>query len=48
MWQDWRAENGGGIAYFSTPPTVDTTIATAAGDVGSPTRPLGDGWWLVS
>jgi hypothetical protein len=30
LWEDWRAENGSGIAYSATPPT--------AGDVGKPIR----------
>lgn len=46
-WQDWRAESGGGFAYFTTCPDPDTLIITATGDVGTPQRALGDGWWWV-
>jgi len=48
MWQNWRAESGTGLAYFSTPPTEQTMIATAAGDNGRPQREVGDGWWWVA
>jgi len=46
-WQDWRAESGDGIAYFRTPPAPGTDVVTAEGDLGQPTRDLGDGWWVV-
>ncbi|MGW5364955.1 hypothetical protein [Actinopolymorpha pittospori] len=47
VWQNWRAEDGAGIAYFSTPPRPDEMVGTAAGDGGLPVRHLGDGWWWV-
>lgn len=47
LWQDWRAESGGGLAYFPKPPDADVALATASGDIGVPTRELGHGWWLV-
>ncbi|MEU8151943.1 hypothetical protein [Nonomuraea sp. NPDC048901] len=43
----WRAESGSGIAYLPAPPTSKTIIQTAAGDIGSPVRDLGNGWWWV-
>jgi uncharacterized membrane protein len=46
-WQDWRGESGGGFGYFAAPPSPETTIATAEGDLGHPTRSLGGGWWWV-
>lgn len=46
-WQDWRAENGNGFAYYPTPPGTGATIVTADGDTGTPVRELGDGWWWV-
>jgi hypothetical protein len=46
-WQDWRAEVGVGFAYYPTRPGPDASLMTAAGDLGSPTRELGDGWWWV-
>lgn len=48
MWQNWRAESGTGLAYFTTPPTAQTVVATAEGDFGRPQREVGDGWWWVS
>jgi hypothetical protein len=48
MWQNWRAESGTGLAYFTKPPTAQTTVATAEGDFGHPRREVGDGWWWVS
>ncbi|MFC4012988.1 hypothetical protein ACFOY2_37575 [Nonomuraea purpurea] len=47
IYVDWRAKNGSGIAYFRRPPSDDYLIQTAAGDLGRPTRDLGDGWWWV-
>jgi hypothetical protein len=47
MWQDWRAESGTGLAYFIDPPTAETDITTASGDLGKPQREVGDGWWWV-
>jgi hypothetical protein len=47
MWQNWRAESGTGLAYFTRPPTAQTTVTTAEGDFGYPRRELGDGWWWV-
>ena len=47
MWQDWRAENGGGLAYYPDAPGPDAAIATASGDIGGPVRALGDGWWWI-
>lgn len=46
-WQDWRAEVGVGFAYYPTPPGPDALLMTAAGDIGSPARELGEGWWWV-
>jgi hypothetical protein len=46
-WQDWRAESGSGFAYFPSPPAAGSAIVTAEGDLGSPSRELGDGWWWV-
>jgi hypothetical protein len=46
-WQDWRAESGTGFAYYPTGPGPDASIVTAAGDIGKPSRELGDGWWWV-
>ncbi|MEU7986691.1 hypothetical protein AB0B56_17665 [Streptosporangium canum] len=43
----WRAETGVGIAHLSGPPDSQTIIQTAAGDIGSPVRDLGGGWWWV-
>lgn len=48
MWQNWRAESGTGLAYFTKPPTPTTVIPTASGDVGHPLREVGDGWWWVA
>ncbi|MBM2614593.1 hypothetical protein JIG36_03370 [Actinoplanes sp. LDG1-06] len=48
MWQNWRAESGTGLGYFTRPPTADTLIATADGDNGRPKREVGDGWWWVA
>jgi hypothetical protein len=47
VWEDWRAEQGGGFGYFPTPPGPNTIITTAAGDTGRPLRQLGDGWWWL-
>ncbi|WP_155123561.1 MULTISPECIES: hypothetical protein [unclassified Actinoplanes] len=47
VWADWRAESGGGFAYFPSSPGPDTMVGTAAGDTGRPVRALGDGWWWV-
>lgn len=47
LWQNWRAEQAAGIAYYPTPPGPDASLATASGDIGGPIRHLGDGWWLV-
>lgn len=46
-WQNWRAENGTGIAYYPREPGPDAAIMTAAGDIGVPVKELGDGWWWV-
>jgi hypothetical protein len=46
-WQDWRAENGMGLAYFRLPPDAATWVRTAEGDGGHPVRDLGNGWWWV-
>ncbi|WP_446218643.1 hypothetical protein [Micromonospora sp. IBHARD004] len=46
-WQNWRGESGVGFAFYPTPPRPDTLLATAMGDMGSPVRELGDGWWWV-
>ena len=46
-WVDWRDENGRGLAYFATPPEPGVLVGTAGGDMGKPTRLLGDGWWVV-
>jgi len=46
-WQNWRAEVGVGFAYYPTRPGPDALLLTAEGDVGRPTRELGDGWWWV-
>ena len=46
-WQDWRAEDGVGFAYYPTQPGPEASLMTAAGDVGRPARELGDGWWWV-
>ncbi|MFF0312568.1 hypothetical protein ACFYSC_34505 [Streptosporangium sp. NPDC004379] len=43
----WRAESGAGIAHLPAPPTAETIVRTAAGDIGRPVRDLGDGWWWV-
>ncbi|MGI5493123.1 hypothetical protein [Microtetraspora malaysiensis] len=43
----WRAETGAGIAYLPGTPDSQTIVQTAAGDVGSPVRDLGNGWWWV-
>ncbi|MFI6458274.1 hypothetical protein ACIBF6_42845 [Streptosporangium amethystogenes] len=43
----WRAETGSGIAHLPDLPTSETTVQTAAGDIGSPVRDLGNGWWWV-
>ncbi|MFI5496455.1 hypothetical protein [Actinoplanes sp. NPDC051859] len=48
LWQNWRAESGTGLAYFATPSTEPTPMATASGDLGHPIRELGDGWWWVA
>ncbi|MFD1547660.1 hypothetical protein [Nonomuraea guangzhouensis] len=44
---DWRAESGVGFAYI--PGTADSRrlLQTAAGDLGAPTRDLGNGWWWI-
>jgi hypothetical protein len=47
VWQNWRGENGFGLAHFVGPPPADAAVQTAAGDAGLPTRSLGDGWWWV-
>jgi hypothetical protein len=47
-WEDWRAEDGAGLAWFRTPPAAGLLILTAAGDMGRPERPLGDGWWWIA
>jgi hypothetical protein len=46
-WQNWRAEVGVGFAYYPARPGRDSLIMTAAGDLGTPARELGDGWWWV-
>jgi hypothetical protein len=46
-WRDWRDEDGSGFAYFAVRPRIGTPVATAEGDVGTPERELGDGWWWV-
>ncbi|MEU1386079.1 MULTISPECIES: hypothetical protein [unclassified Nonomuraea] len=43
----WRAESGRGIAHLPVPPTSETLVMTAAGDLGRPVRDLGNGWWWV-
>ncbi|MGV9598700.1 hypothetical protein ACWDR1_18725 [Streptosporangium sandarakinum] len=43
----WREESGVGIAHLPVPPTAETFVRTAAGDIGRPVRDLGDGWWWV-
>lgn len=43
----WRAETGSGIAHLPDPPTSETIVQTAAGDIGRPVRNLGDDWWWV-
>jgi hypothetical protein len=48
LWQDWRAESGTGLAYYPTRPRPDASIVTAEGDIGTPVRELGAGWWVVS
>ncbi|RSN01951.1 hypothetical protein DMB42_37970 [Nonomuraea sp. WAC 01424] len=47
VFEDWRAETGSGIAHLPAPPTSRTLVQTASGDLGSPVRDLGDGWWWV-
>ncbi|MDN3359171.1 hypothetical protein [Actinomadura sp. DC4] len=47
LWQDWRAEEGTGLAYFPAGPWAGASIVTADGDVGVPVRALGGGWWSV-
>jgi hypothetical protein len=51
LWQNWRHENGGGIAYYPEPPVDregrNPAIATAEGDAAGPRQELGDGWWVV-
>lgn len=44
---EWRSENGSGLAYFPSPPSNDFLIQTAEGDLGRPIRDLGNGWWWV-
>ncbi|MER6948298.1 hypothetical protein ABT294_30150 [Nonomuraea sp. NPDC000554] len=44
---EWRSENGSGLAYFPSRPSNDYLIQTAEGDIGRPIRDLGDGWWWV-
>lgn len=46
-WQNWRHEDGAGLAYYVTPPGPHALLATAEGDVGRPIRELGAGWWVV-
>ncbi|WP_371781785.1 hypothetical protein [Streptosporangium subroseum] len=43
----WRAETGSGIAHLPDLPDSRTLVQTAAGDMGSPVRDLGNGWWWV-
>ncbi|NUW37601.1 hypothetical protein HTZ77_40295 [Nonomuraea sp. SMC257] len=43
----WRSESGSGIAHLPAPPTSRTIVQTAAGDLGTPVRELGNGWWWV-
>jgi hypothetical protein len=47
QWQDWRAESGGGLAYYLTRPGPDASIVTAEGDTGEPVREIGQGWWVI-
>lgn len=46
-WQDWRAENGVGLAYLGSQPDAAMWVRTAEGDGGHPERDMGDGWWWV-
>ncbi|GLW27764.1 hypothetical protein [Actinoplanes regularis] len=48
MWQNWRHESGTGLAYFAVPPTEQTLVNTAEGDLGNPRREVGGGWWWVA
>jgi hypothetical protein len=47
-WEDWRAEDGAGLAWFRAPPAAGLLILTAAGDMGRPRRSVGDGWWWIA
>lgn len=49
LWQNWRAESGYGIAHFrfAATPHPDALIMTALGDLGKPSRHLGNGWWVI-
>jgi hypothetical protein len=47
VWQNWRHEDGVGLAHFVGPPPADAVLMTADGDGAGPIRPLGDGWWWV-
>jgi hypothetical protein len=42
MWLNWRAEPGTGLAYFTGPPTEQTTLRTADGDTD-----IRDGKWAT-
>ncbi|MFB9527582.1 hypothetical protein [Nonomuraea roseola] len=43
----WRAETGRGFAYVPVARGREPVLQTAEGDLGSPTRHLGGGWWWV-
>lgn len=43
----WRAETGRGFAYVPVVRGRGPVLQTAEGDLGSPTRHLGDGWWWI-
>ncbi len=45
-WQDWRAETGVGFAHIKGDASA-VVVVTASGDLGQPTRALGDGWWWI-
>ncbi|WP_157362143.1 hypothetical protein [Haloechinothrix halophila] len=49
VWQNWRAEDGFGLAHFrfNAQPSPEISLMTASGDFGKPLRHLGGGWWVV-